>query len=33
LEGKVNFFERLNDSYALANKNKDDSTFEFSEDF
>ena len=33
LEGKVNFFERLNDSYALANKNKDDSTFELSEDF
>ena len=33
LEGKVNFFERLNDSYALANKNKDDNTFEFSEDF
>jgi ribonucleoside-diphosphate reductase subunit M2 len=33
LEGKVNFFERLNDSYALANKNKDDSTFELNEDF
>jgi len=33
LEGKVNFFERLNDSYALANKNKDDNTFELSEDF
>ena len=33
LEGKVNFFERLNDSYALANKNKDDSTFDLSEDF
>jgi ribonucleoside-diphosphate reductase subunit M2 len=33
LEGKVNFFERLNDSYALANKNKDDSTFELSDDF
>jgi ribonucleoside-diphosphate reductase subunit M2 len=33
LEGKVNFFERLNDSYALANKNKDDNTFDFSEDF
>ena len=33
LEGKVNFFERLNDSYALANKNKDDNTFELNEDF
>ena len=33
LEGKVNFFERLNDSYALANKNKDENTFELSEDF
>jgi ribonucleotide reductase beta subunit family protein with ferritin-like domain len=33
LEGKVNFFERLNDSYALANKNKDDTTFELNEDF
>ncbi len=33
LEGKVNFFERLNDSYALANKNKDENTFELSDDF
>ena len=33
LEGKVNFFERLNDSYALANKNKDENVFEFNEDF
>jgi ribonucleoside-diphosphate reductase subunit M2 len=33
LEGKVNFFERYNDSYALATKTKDDSTFELSEDF
>ena len=33
LEGKVNFFERYNDSYALATKTKDDNTFEFSEDF
>ena len=27
LEGKVNFFERYNDSYALATKTKDDNTF------
>jgi len=33
LEGKVNFFERYNDSYALATKTKNDSTFELSEDF
>jgi ribonucleoside-diphosphate reductase subunit M2 len=33
LEGKVNFFEKYNDSYALATKTKDDNTFEFSEDF
>jgi ribonucleoside-diphosphate reductase subunit M2 len=33
LEGKVNFFERYNDSYALATKTKDDSTFELTEDF
>jgi ribonucleotide reductase beta subunit family protein with ferritin-like domain len=33
LEGKVNFFERYNDSYALATKTKDDNTFELTEDF
>jgi len=33
LEGKVNFFEKYNDSYALATKTKDDNTFELSEDF
>jgi ribonucleotide reductase beta subunit family protein with ferritin-like domain len=33
LEGKVNFFERYNDSYALATKTKDDNTFELNEDF
>jgi ribonucleoside-diphosphate reductase subunit M2 len=33
LEGKVNFFERYNDSYALATKVKDENTFELSEDF
>ena len=33
LEGKVNFFERYNDSYALATKIKDENTFELSEDF
>lgn len=33
LEGKVNFFERYNDSYALATKTKDDSTFDLTEDF
>jgi len=32
LEGKVNFFERYNDSYALATKTKDDSTFDLTED-
>ena len=32
LEGKTNFFEKRNDSYALANKNSDNA-FEFSEDF
>jgi len=33
LEGKVNFFERLNDSYALANKTVTHDVFEFNEDF
>jgi ribonucleoside-diphosphate reductase subunit M2 len=33
LEGKVNFFERINDSYALANKSNADTAFEFNEDF
>jgi ribonucleotide reductase beta subunit family protein with ferritin-like domain len=33
LEGKVNFFERYNDSYALATKTKDENTFELTEDF
>jgi ribonucleoside-diphosphate reductase subunit M2 len=33
LESKTNFFEKRNDSYALANKTVDDSTFELTEDF
>jgi ribonucleotide reductase beta subunit family protein with ferritin-like domain len=33
LNSKTNFFEKMNDSYALANKSKDDLTFEFNEDF
>ena len=33
LEGKTNFFEKRNDSYALANKTINDDTFELSEDF
>jgi ribonucleoside-diphosphate reductase subunit M2 len=33
LESKSNFFERKNDSYALANKNKNEEIFEFTEDF
>jgi ribonucleotide reductase beta subunit family protein with ferritin-like domain len=33
LEGKVNFFEKMNDSYALANKTKNADIFEFSADF
>jgi ribonucleotide reductase beta subunit family protein with ferritin-like domain len=32
LESKTNFFEKRNDSYALANKTSDNA-FEFSEDF
>ena len=33
LESKTNFFEKRNDSYALANKSNTDIAFEFSEDF
>jgi ribonucleoside-diphosphate reductase subunit M2 len=33
LEGKTNFFERRNDSYALSNKTVSDDTFNLSEDF
>lgn len=33
LESKVNFFERINDSYALANKEDSSTAFELTEDF
>jgi len=33
LESKANFFEKRNDSYALANKTQNDDTFNLSEDF
>ena len=33
IESKVNFFERVNSSYALANKEVDDDIFEFKADF
>jgi ribonucleoside-diphosphate reductase subunit M2 len=33
MESKVNFFERTNSNYSLANKKIDDSTFDFDEDF
>lgn len=33
IESKVNFFERVNSSYALANKEIDDDIFEFKADF
>ena len=33
LEGKTNFFEKRNDSYALANKTKSEEVFDFTEDF
>ena len=33
LESKTNFFEKRNDSYALANKTVDETTFEFTDDF
>jgi len=33
LQSKVNFFERTNDSYALANKDKSNDVFELTDDF
>ena len=33
MESKVNFFERTNSEYALANKTVDDDVFEFKADF
>ena len=33
LEGKTNFFEKRNDSYALANKSNTDIAFELTDDF
>jgi ribonucleotide reductase beta subunit family protein with ferritin-like domain len=33
MESKVNFFERTNSEYALANKTVDDDIFEFIADF
>jgi ribonucleotide reductase beta subunit family protein with ferritin-like domain len=33
MESKVNFFERTNSEYALANKTVDDDIFEFTADF
>ena len=33
LEGKTNFFEKRNDSYALANKTMSNDVFELTEDF
>jgi ribonucleotide reductase beta subunit family protein with ferritin-like domain len=33
IETKVNFFERTNSEYALANKSKDEDIFEFNADF
>ena len=33
LESKTNFFEKLNSSYALADKTKEDDIFEFNSDF
>jgi ribonucleotide reductase beta subunit family protein with ferritin-like domain len=33
MESKVNFFERTNSEYALANKTVNDDIFEFSADF
>jgi ribonucleotide reductase beta subunit family protein with ferritin-like domain len=33
LESKTNFFEKRNDSYALATKKVDDNTFDINEDF
>jgi ribonucleotide reductase beta subunit family protein with ferritin-like domain len=33
LESKTNFFEKRNDSYALANKTTSNDVFELTEDF
>jgi ribonucleotide reductase beta subunit family protein with ferritin-like domain len=33
IESKTNFFEKRNDSYALANKTRTEDTFTFTEDF
>ena len=33
VESKVNFFERTNSEYALANKTVDDTIFDFNTDF
>ena len=33
IESKVNFFERTNSEYALANKKIDDNIFDFAADF
>ena len=33
VESKVNFFERTNSEYALANKTIDDDVFEFKSEF
>jgi ribonucleotide reductase beta subunit family protein with ferritin-like domain len=33
MESKVNFFERTNSEYALANKTVDDDVFELNTDF
>jgi hypothetical protein len=33
IESKVNFFERTNAEYALANKTVDEDVFEFDGDF
>ena len=33
IESKTNFFEKRNDSYALANKTRTEDTFDFTEDF
>ena len=33
IETKVNFFERTNSEYALANKNVDENVFDFAADF
>jgi hypothetical protein len=33
VESKVNFFERMNSEYALANKKIEDDVFEFNSEF